>query len=381
MKFNPWNPFGLDPYPLIRPLLFLLDPELAHDLTIKMLGYGIGPRFDEPDDPSLNTKVFGLDFPNPIGLAAGLDKQAQVIDELMRFGFGFLEVGTVTPLPQPGNPKPRMFRVKEARALINRFGFNSDGLEIFTERLKAWRENPNRSRNPVGVNIGKNKDTTDDAADYVKGLIKVAPYADFVVVNVSCPNLPGVCDLMDRDQLSPLLEKVMKARANNAPQLPVLVKISPDIDHEQMQDIAKTVTDVGVDGLIISNTTTSRPSVVPREIAKEQGALSGGPLFSLSTRILSNMYSLTEGKIPIIGCGGVYSGEDAYAKIRAGASLVQIYTALVYEGPLIVKRIKEELVRLLKEDGFDSISAAVGADHRQGAYKSYSESGMEPDAG
>lgn len=361
---NLWSPFGLDPYPLIRPFLFLLDPEMAHEMTIQLLGYGLGPCFNEPDDPILHTKVFDLFFPNPIGLAAGLDKQATVIDAFMRFGFGSIEAGTVTPLPQPGNPKPRMFRIKEARALINRFGFNSDGLDIFTERLKAWRANPERSRNPVGINIGKNKDSTDDAADYVAGLIKVAPYADYVTVNISSPNTPGLRDLQHGDHLPRLLDKVMQARKEHAPGLPVLVKIAPDIDDEEQKDIAKAVLAAGVQGLIVSNTTVSRPSIVPREIAREQGGLSGGPLFSLSTRVLGNMYQLTEGKIPIIGSGGVSRGEDVYAKIRAGASLVQIYTSLVYEGPLVVRRIKKELANLLRADGFLSVAAAVGADHK-----------------
>jgi dihydroorotate dehydrogenase len=368
MKVNLWSPFGLDPYPLMRPFLFLLNPEYAHEMTIKMLGYGrtygFGPQFDEPDDPVLHTKVFGLFFPNPVGLAAGLDKQAQVIDAFMSFGFGAMEVGTVTPKPQPGNPKPRMFRVPEAKALINRFGFNSDGLDVFAERLKAWRGQPDRSRNPLGVNVGKNKDAEDGVADFVNGLVRVAPYADFVTINVSSPNTPGLRDLQRRDHLTELLSKVMEARQQHAPGLPVLVKIAPDIDEAEQQDVADVALASGVQGLIVSNTTTSRPSIVPREVAKEIGGLSGGPLFSLSTRVLSTMYKLTQGKIPLIGCGGVSSGADAYAKIRAGASLVQIYTCLVYEGPGVVSRIKKELARVLRADGFRSVADAVGADHK-----------------
>lgn len=368
MKINLWSPFGLDPYPLLRPFLFLLDPEFAHEMTIKMLGYGLkygfGPRFDEPDDPILHTKVFGLFFPNPVGLAAGLDKQAEVIDAFMHFGFGAVEVGTVTPRPQPGNPRPRMLRIPVAKALINRFGFNSVGLDVFTERLKSWRANPERARNPLGVNVGKNKDATDDAADYVAGLIKVAPYAEYVTVNISSPNTPGLRDLQHRDHLKALLAKVMEVRQQHAPGLPVLVKIAPDIDEAQQQDIAEVVLASGVQGLIVTNTTTARPSIVPRDIAKEPGALSGGPLFSLSTRVLSNMYRMTQGQIPLIGCGGVSSGADAYAKIRAGASLVQIYTCLVYEGPGVVSRIKRDLAELLRRDGFRSIADAVGADHK-----------------
>ena len=364
MKFNPWSPFGLDPYPVVRPILFLLDPEFAHEMTIKMLGHGLGPRFDEPDDPILQTSVFGVDFPNPVGLGAGLDKQAQVIDEFMRFGFGAIELGGVTPLPQPGNPKPRMLRIPEAKALINRMGLNSDGLEVFTERLKAWRENPERTHNPVGVNVGRNKDSTDEAADFIAGLIKVAPYADFVTINISSPNTPGLRELQERDHLTNLLSRFMAARQTHAPQMPVLVKIAPDLDDEQQQAIAEVSLANNVQGLIVGNTTVSRPSNVPRDIAHEPGGLSGGPLFSLSTRLLASMYKLTQGKIPLIGCGGISSGEDAYVKIRAGASLVQIYTALVFEGPLVVRKIKQELAALLRRDGFSSVAAAVGADHK-----------------
>jgi len=364
MKFDPWNPFGIDPYPFLRPFLFLLDPEDAHNLTIKILACGIGPRFDEPDDPLLHTKVFGLFFPNPICLAAGLDKKAQVIDELMRFGFGSIEVGTVTPLPQPGNPRPRMFRIKEAKALINRFGFNSDGLDAFVEKLKAWRARPERSQNPLGVNIGKNKDSNDETSDYITGLAAVSPYADYVVVNISSPNTPGLRDLQRRDVVKKLLDRIMQTQTKLAPKLPVVLKIAPDLEEEEQKNIAAAALSCGIHGLIVGNTTLSRPSVIPREIAREEGGLSGGPLFSLSTRVLSNMYRFTEGKIPIIGSGGVSSGGDAYAKIRAGASLVQVYTALVYEGPLLVRKIKRELVRLMRADGFPSLISAVGADHR-----------------
>jgi len=368
-KFNIWSPFGLDPYPLARPFLFLLDPEFAHEMTIKLLNKiqdcGIGPRFDdEPDDPILHTNVFGVDFPNPIGLGAGLDKQAQAIDAFMHFGFGAVEVGTVTPQPQPGNPKPRMFRIKDAKALINRFGFNSDGLEVVSQRLKAWRSNPERSLNPLGVNIGKNKDCADDIADYIASFTGVAPYADFVTVNVSSPNTPGLRELQNKDELEALLSRIMETRQKVAPTLPVLVKIAPDLTDKQQSQIAKVILNSGVQGMIVGNTTISRPSNVPRALALQEGGLSGGPLFSLSTRVLSNMYRLTKGKIPIVGCGGVSSGDDAYSKIRAGASLVQIYTALIFEGPLVVRKIKRELAALLRRDKFGAVAEAVGADHK-----------------
>ncbi|NTU77590.1 MAG: quinone-dependent dihydroorotate dehydrogenase [Alphaproteobacteria bacterium] len=356
-------------YPLIRPFLFQIDPEMAHTLTLKMLGFrfkgfGLGPQGSVPDDPILRTSVFGLDFPNPIMLGAGLDKQATVIDAFMNFGFGSMEIGTVTPLPQPGNPKPRMFRIEGAKALINRFGFNSVGIDVFTERLKAWRNDPARTTNPVGVNLGKNKDSADDADDYVTCFNKAAPYADFVVINISSPNTPGLRELQTRERLAQLLAEDMKARNALAPQLPVLVKIAPDLTDEQQKDIAAVILASGVQALIVSNTTLARPSNIPAELAKEAGGLSGPPLFGPSTRLLATMYKLTEGKIPLIGCGGVTNGEEAYAKIRAGASLVQVYTALVYEGPMVINRIKRELAALLRRDGFASVAEAVGADSK-----------------
>lgn len=363
MSFSVWSPFGLDPYPLVRPFLFLLDPEFAHVMTIKMLGLGLGPRFTEKDDPVLSTRVFGLDFPNPIGLAAGLDKQAEVVDEFMRFGFGTLEVGTVTPRPQPGNPKPRMFRVKQLKALINRFGFNSVGADVFAERMKAWRAKTNRTRNPVGINIGFNKDSTNHVADYIADYRKVAPYADYIVINVSSPNTPGIRDYQDRERLSALLDSIKTLRESQNSQTPVLLKIAPDLSEAQLEGIASVVmsmnTESGgiqsgaVQGVIVSNTTITRI-----------GGISGPPLFETSTQLLSDMYRLTQGSVPLVGSGGVNTGKDAYAKIRAGASLVQVYTALVYEGPLVVRKIKRELAALLRRDGFSSVAEAVGADHK-----------------
>ena len=353
-----------DPYPLIRPFLFLLDPEDAHDLTINMLGKGLGPQFFGPDDEILRTTAFGLTFPNPVGLAAGLDKQATCIDAFMGFGFGFVEIGTVTPLPQAGNPRPRMFRVSQAKGLINRFGFNSVGVEAFAERMRAWRGRPDRTKNPVGINIGKNKDTTDDAVDFVKGCEKLAEFADYITVNVSSPNTPGLRDLQGRERMTQLLNRVTETRDRVAPNVPVLVKIAPDLTDEQQTDIAEVVKQCKIQALIISNTTLARPSNIPDDLAHEAGGLSGPPLFGPSTRLLSTMYKLTEGKIPLIGSGGISTGEEAYLKIRAGASLVQVYTALVYEGPLVIQKIKKELATILRRDGFSSVAEAVGADHK-----------------
>ncbi len=366
-KLDLWKWFAKygDPYPFVRPFLFMMDPEDAHELTMKVLGYGLGPQFSsDNDDAALKTKVFGVDFSNPIILAAGLDKQATRMDEFMGFGFGSIEIGTVTPRPQDGNPRPRMFRIAQAKALINRFGFNSVGVDVFVERLKAWREKTERTHNPIGVNIGKNKETTDDVEDYLTGLEKVAPYADFVVVNISSPNTPGLRDLQGRERMATLLGKITALRDKIAPALPVLVKVAPDLTEEQQADIAAVVMEAKIQALIVSNTTLARPSTIPDEIAREAGGLSGPPLFGPSTRLLAALYKLTEGKVPLIASGGVTNGQEAYKKIRAGASLVQVYTALVFEGPLVIQKMKRDLARYLRRDGYACVADAVGADHR-----------------
>lgn len=351
-----------DPYPLVRPFLFLMDPEDAHNLTMKMLGHDLGPQFHGPDDEILKTEAFGIKFPNPIGLAAGLDKQATRMDAFMGFGFGHIEIGTVTPKPQTGNPRPRMFRASGAKALINRFGFNSEGVDVFAGRMKEWREKEDRTHNPIGINIGKNKDTTDDAVDFVACFEKVWPHADYITVNVSSPNTPGLRDLQGRDRMADLLKRVTDARDKVRPDLPVLVKIAPDLDDAGVEDIAAVVKESKVQGVIISNTTLARPSTIPDDIAAEAGGLSGPCLFGPSTRLLSKFYEMTEGKVPLIGCGGVSTGEEAYQKLRAGASLVQIYTALVFEGPLVVQKIKKELAHLIRRDGYKSVAEVVGID-------------------
>ncbi|MGE4351608.1 MAG: quinone-dependent dihydroorotate dehydrogenase [Bdellovibrionales bacterium] len=358
-----------DPYPLIRPFLFMIDPEDAHNITIKMLKYGLGPQFHGPDDPILHSNCFGIDFPNPFILGAGLDKHASCIDGVMGFGFGSVELGTVTPRPQDGNPRPRMFRIEHAKALINRYGFNSVGVDVFTQRLKAWREKEKRTHNPIGINIGKNKDTTDDLVDYIACFEKLYPYADYITINISSPNTPGLRDIQDRERMAALVSKVLAERDRLAPALPVLIKIAPDLTEEQQADIAAVVKENKIQAVVISNTTIARPSTIPDKVAKEAGGLSGPPLFGPSTRMLSTLYTLTEGKVPLIGCGGISSGKDAYRKIRAGASLVQVYTALIYEGPLVIQRMKRELAQLLRRDGFTSLEEAIGADHHTASKK------------
>jgi dihydroorotate dehydrogenase len=317
----------------------------------------------------LNTDVCKLKFRNPLGLAAGFDKNGEVFQDALDFGFGFAEIGTVTPLPQPGNPKPRLFRALEDRAVINRLGFNSDGLNACLQRIKAWRDadrlpadskKANVPRGLLGINIGANKEGADPIADYANGFTQAAPYADYITINISSPNTPGLRGLQEREPLTDLLGRVTTAREAAARKPPLFVKIAPDLDQAQMEAIAEVVLGANVQGLIVGNTTVTRPGNLPPEFAKEQGGLSGRPLFYLSTRVLGEMYKLTQGKIPLIGCGGVSSGADAYAKIRAGASLVQLYTALVFEGPGLVSRIKRDLTALLKRDGFKSVSEAVG---------------------
>ncbi len=356
----------IDLYPLAGPLLFRFEPETAHGLTIRMLKTGLVPPARGKDEPALHTRVWGLDFTNPVGLAAGFDKNAEVVDAMLNQGFGFVEPGSVTPQPQPGNPRPRLFRLVEQRAVINRMGFNNEGLEAFAERLERRRESAKRAPGIVGANLGKNKDTVDAADDYVIGVRRLAPLADYLVVNVSSPNTPGLRALQGRDPLRALLERVLEARAacGLSRNPPLLLKIAPDLTVEDKSDIAAVALESGIDGLIVSNTTIARPDSIPAAMRSEAGGLSGAPLFEASTSVLREIYALTGGKLPIVGVGGVATGEDAYAKIRAGASLVQLYSAMVYAGPAVVHRIRRELAELLRRDGFRSVAEAVGADHR-----------------
>jgi dihydroorotate dehydrogenase len=355
-----------DIYPLLRPMLFRMDAETAHGLAIAALKKGLIPKARHKPDPILHTQLYGLSFPNPVGLAAGFDKQAEVMGELFDLDFGFVEIGTITPLPQTGNSKPRLFRIPQVEAVINRFGFNSDGNETCGRRVAAWRDTRVGNREKVlGINVGKNKDSADAAADYTAGIRAFAPHADYLVVNISSPNTPGLRDLQRREEMTALLAQVIAARDSVARKVPVLVKIAPDQTAAQEEDIAAVALASGIDGMIIGNTTISRPKEIPPELAKEAGGLSGKPLGEMSTQLIARMYKRLGGKIPIIGCGGISNGADAYAKIRAGAALVQLYTALVYEGPRLVPHINRDLAALLRRDGFASVSEAVGADHRQ----------------
>ncbi len=357
-------PFDL--YPLLRPFLFSLDPETAHKLAIASIKWGIFPITKVHKEDVLRTSIGGIDFEHPIGLAAGFDKQAEIIQQTFKLGFSFTEVGGVTPLPQTGNPRPRMFRIANAKAVINRFNFNSIGFNACLRRFQAWHDSTTRGLRPVvGINIAKGDHCADDAEAYILGLTKFAPYVRFVTLNVSCPNEPGARSLEGKDKLKELLRRVKQAHESLTIKPLLFVKISPDQTEEQARDIAEVALASGIDGMIVGNTTATRPASVSSSVAKERGGLSGKPLFEMSTKILGAMYRLTEGKIPLIGCGGVFSGADAYAKIRAGASLVQIYTAMVFEGPCVVATITDELAALLKRDGFASVSEAVGADFKK----------------
>jgi dihydroorotate dehydrogenase len=347
-----------DLFPLVRPLLRALAPEAAHRLTLTALAAGLAGTSHASDPPELRQRLWGLDFPNPIGIAAGFDKDARAPDALLRLGFGLVEIGTVTPRPQAGNPKPRVFRLQADGALINRMGFNSGGLDRVVERLAT-----RRNEGIVGVNIGKNRDSADAPPDYTEGVRRAAPLADYLVVNVSSPNTPGLRDLQAGAVLEALLRQVLAARDETGVRPPLLVKIAPDLTPEECADIAAVALATGIDGMIIANTTIARPSELRSPQAKEVGGLSGRPLFAPSTALLAEMYRLTEGRLPLIGVGGVASAEDAYAKIRAGASLVQLYTALVFAGPALLERIKTGLTALLRRDGFASVAEAVGADH------------------
>jgi dihydroorotate dehydrogenase len=341
-------------YPLLRPLAFALDAERAHRLTLKALRL-LPAGEPAPRDAKLAIEVAGLAFPNPVGLAAGFDKNAEIFAQMLGFGFGFVEVGTLTPLPQPGNPGPRLFRLAEDRAVINRLGFNNDGLEAAGTRLQGRRA----GGGIVGVNIGANKDSADRTADYAAGVRTMAPLADYLTVNVSSPNTPGLRALQDKGALDALLAAVGEARGEGGP--PIFLKVAPDLERGEIDGIASVAMARGLGGLIVSNTTITRPVLMSRH-RMEAGGLSGAPLKTLALERLRDFRSATGGAIPLIAAGGIENGVDAYARIRAGASLVQLYTALVYQGPGIVDAILAELRLLLRRDGFPTLREAVGAD-------------------
>lgn len=346
-------------WPLLRSLLFRLDAERAHGLVLGALSRGLGPEQHAPDPPALAVTAFGRRLPNPLGLAAGFDKDAAVPDAMLRLGFGFVECGSVTPLPQSGNPQPRLFRSAEAQAVVNRMGFNNSGLEAFARNLAAARGRSGGT-GCIGINLGRNKDQADAIADYALGARRLAAHADYLVVNVSSPNTPGLRALQDPAALRDLLAAVLAARG--AAKTPVLVKLAPDLEPQDIEDIARLALDSGIDGAILTNTTIARPDGLPPALAAESGGLSGRPLFARATTVLARFHRATEGRLLLLGAGGVASGADAFAKIAAGASLVQLYSALVFHGPGLIARIKAELAEELRRAGFASVQDAVGHD-------------------
>jgi dihydroorotate dehydrogenase len=337
------------------PLLRWMDPERAHDLALHMLVLGLAGRAGNEDDPPLAVEVLGRRFSNPIGLAAGFDKNAVAVPALMRLGFGFVETGTVTPRPQPGNPRPRLFRLDADAAVINRMGFNNAGLDAYLARLAA------RPHGPVvlGANVGINKDGAEPERDYPALIAAVAPYADYAVINVSSPTTPGLRDLQGEAQLRAILRAVASEVPNRPP---VLVKIAPDVTPDALAAIVETCVAEGVAGLIVSNTTIARPAGLRSPLARETGGLSGAPLLQPSTAVLARTFLLARGRLTLIGVGGVATGQHALTKILAGASLVQLYTAFAYAGPALIPRLKRELASALRVAGFASVKDAVGSD-------------------
>ena len=340
-------------FSLAKPLLHRLDAEQAHRLTIAGLKSGLAKASRPQSWPRLESKLFGLSFANPLGLAPGFDKNAEVPDAMLAQGFGFVEIGTVTPRPQAGNPKPRLYRLLEDEAVINRMGFNNEGHAAVRQRLEARRAHGG----VVGINIGANKDSADRIEDYVEGISAFSDLASYITINISSPNTPGLRNLQGRADLQRLLDRLNQARK---PSLPMLLKIAPDLSVDELQDVASVCEGGAVDGVIISNTTLSRPPLTSR-FATEAGGLSGKPLLELSTQQLALFYKLSKGRIPLIGVGGIYNVETAWAKIIAGASLIQLYSALVFKGPALIAEICQGLNAKLVEHGFSTLSQAIGS--------------------
>ena len=337
-----------------QALLLALDPEQAHDLAVKSLELGLYPRPAEPDDKRLAQRLLGLTFPNPLGMAPGFDKNARVPRELLAMGLGFVEVGTLTPRPQSGNPLPRVFRSSADRAVINRLGFNNEGQEAALQRLRQ------RPAGVVGVNIGAGRDSEDRIADYVSGIEWMGAAASYFTVNISSPNTPGLRDLQAPQTLDTLLKRVQTARSKLPNRPPLLVKLAPDLADADLPDVVSVITTNGIDGIVVSNTTIARDGLKDAAFAHETGGLSGRPLFPRATRMLARVYKLTDGKLPLIGVGGIDSGDSALAKIEAGASLLQLYTGLVFEGPGLICDIKQALIAAMDEGGCNSLAPLIG---------------------
>ena len=344
-------------FSIFRPFLFNLDPETAHNLAIKSLKLNPfpGKMFEVEDEQMLNIKVLGKNFPNPIGLAAGFDKSAEVYNSLLKLGFGFVEVGTVTPLKQYGNPKPRIFRLEDDQALINRLGFNNDGIEEIKDRIIS-----DKKKGILGVNIGPNKESQNQKKDFCLGLENFFDIADYITVNISSPNTEGLRDYHDQEKLIDLITELNKIKKDNKTNIPLLLKISPDINNSHIPEIANVAIKNNISAIILTNTTNANRDDLKSELRKEEGGLSGDPLHQISTNMIKKFYKELNNKIPIIGVGGVNSGKTAYEKIIAGASLLQLYTGFVYRGPSAAKDIKKELIQILKSEGINNIEDAIG---------------------
>jgi len=344
-------------FSVLRPFLFSLDPETAHDLAIKSLKFNPFPNrmFEVEDEQMLNIKLLGKSFPNPIGLAAGFDKSAEVYNSLLKLGFGFVEVGTVTPFKQYGNPKPRIFRLEDDEALINRLGFNNDGMVEIKSRIKS-----DRNKGILGVNIGPNKETKDQKNDFCLGLKNFFDIADYITVNISSPNTEGLRDFHDQEKLTELITALNKVKKDKGTNVPLLLKISPDINNSHIPEIAEVAIKNNISAIILTNTTNGNRANLKSTLKKEEGGLSGNPLHEISTNMIKKFYKELNSKIPIIGVGGVNSGKSAYEKIIAGASLLQLYTGFVYKGPSTAKDIKKELIQILKAEGIENIKDVVG---------------------
>ena len=344
-----------------------LDGETAHKAAVLALSNGFYFKCRHVEKPELKVKLWGLEFSNPVGIAAGFDKHGEAVQGLRDVGFGFVEVGSVTPQPQEGNPRPRVFRLDEDAAVINRYGFNSEGHLEVRRRLELLRAGG--FNGVLGINLGKNKTSSSAVDDYVAGVRQFSHLADYLVINVSSPNTPGLRSLQSRSDLKTLISAVLAARQTlNLSKLPpLLVKIAPDLTEDDLKDIAQVVTepDSKVDGLIVSNTTVTRPDSLTSGHAQETGGLSGSPLRDISTETIRQVYQLTGGQVPIIGVGGVSSGQEAWQKVVSGASLVQVYTAMVFQGPVVASKIRKELEVIVKEAGFNNIQEAVGSYHRK----------------
>ena len=355
-------PFSI-PFEVTRPFFHALDAETSHSLTLKALKCGLSPKYETVTDPRLNVTLWDRKFPNPVGLAAGFDKNAEVIAPMLGAGFGFVEVGTVTPKSQIGNPRPRVFRDVNTESVINRMGFPNGGVSVFKNNIQKFLDGKPRPAGLVGINIGMNKDQTEPEKDYTRLMRALGSFGDYFTINISSPNTPGLRNLQKKEHLEPLIKTVQTERAKscckNFPP-PILVKLAPDLKEEEREEIADVALSCKVDGLILGNTTLDRPDILSEKVRGEMGGLSGQLLTSKSTDVIEHFYKLTKGQIPIIGVGGISNAEQAYEKIKAGASLVQLYSALVYHGPEVVADINNGLLQLIERDGFKSITEATG---------------------